>query len=305
MVPLLMMDQNLHQSISKRLNLQENDNDNKVKNSWIDMVNRIDNAEQEITIALIGKYIAQADAYHSVISSLKHASIFTNQKLKLKMIESSNLEDSIKNSDPELYNEAWNTLKNADGILVPGGFGNRGIEGMISAIKYVRENKIPFLGICLGMQVAVIEYTRMFLSRPKANSREFNPSLIDEDAAIIFMPEGDKDNMGGTMRLGSRRTILRNGSKIKELYHNSQYIDERHRHRYEVNPNLVEILEKKGLKFTGQDESGMRQECIELENHPYFIAVQFHPEFKSRPMTPSPPFLGLLQSAKEKRMKNL
>lgn len=301
----MMMDQNLHESISKRLNLKENNKDEKVKNSWVDMVNRIDNADEEITIALIGKYITQGDAYHSVISSLKHACIWTNQKLKLKLIESSSLEESMKNSDFKLYNEAWEILKNADGILVPGGFGNRGIEGKIQAIKYVRENQIPFLGICLGMQVAVIEYTRTFLNRPNANSREFNPSLNDDDAAVIFMPEGDKDNMGGTMRLGSRRTILRNGSKIKELYSNSEYIDERHRHRYEVNPNLVDLLERKGLKFTGKDETGMRQECIELESHPYFVAVQFHPEFKSRPMSPSPPFLGLLQSAKERRRKNL
>jgi len=217
------------------------------------------------------------------------------------MLDSSNLEDSIKDSDPTLYKEAWDTIKAADGILVPGGFGTRGIEGKVQALKYSRENNVPFLGICLGMQAAVIEYTRSFLNRPLANSREFVPDISDKDAAIIFMPEVDKTNMGGTMRLGSRRSVLRAESKVRKLYNDAEYIDERHRHRYEVNPDLVDQLEQKGLKFTGKDDTGLRQECVELENHPYFVAVQFHPEFKSRPMKPSPVFLGLLEAAKQSR----
>ena len=332
-VPLLMMDQNLHNLIAKRLGIRDDDDisnnlstingntiikkewkssyeygesiNNKYADLWIDMVKRIDHANEEVTIALIGKYTNQADAYHSVISSLKHACIWTNQKLKLKMLESSSLEESVKETDPSLYNEGWDIVKSADGILVPGGFGIRGIEGKVKAIQFAREGNIPFLGICLGMQVAVIEYTRHLLNRPLANSREFAPNVNDDDAAVIFMPEGDKDNFGGTMRLGSRRTILRSNSKIKKLYNDVDYIDERHRHRYEVNPDLVPLLEAAGLKFTGKDETGLRQECIELDNHPYFVAVQFHPEFQSRPMKPSPPFLGLLEAAKLRRRKNV
>ena len=328
-VPLLMMDQHLHTLIAKRLGIRNDDNivnsvtsssgntiikkewkssdaygediNKEFANQWIDMVKRTDTATDEVTIALVGKYITQSDAYHSVTSSLKHACIWTNQKLKLKLVDSSNLEENIKDTDSTLYKEAWDIIKSADGILVPGGFGIRGIEGKVQAIKYSRENNVPFLGICLGMQAAVIEYTRSFLNRPLANSREFVPDISDKDASIIFMPEGDKEKLGGTMRLGSRRSVLRAGSKVRKLYNDAEYIDERHRHRYEVNPELVDQLEQKGLKFTGKDDTGMRQECVELDNHPYFVAVQFHPEFKSRPMKPSPVFLGLLEAAKQRR----
>jgi CTP synthase len=188
-------------------------------------------------------------------------------------------------------------------VIIVGGFGIRGVEGKVDAIKYARENKVPFLGICLGMQVAVIEYVRSFLGRSKANSREFEPNSSDADAAIIFMPEGDKTKMGGTMRLGSRRTILAPGSTASALYGNAQFADERHRHRYEVNPELVPLLEAKGLKFSGKDTSGERMEVVELDSkeHPYFLAVQFHPEFKSRPQRPSPVFLGLLEAVKRQK----
>jgi CTP synthase len=171
------------------------------------------------------------------------------------MIESSSLEEETKISDPTLYADAWSKLKSAQGILVPGGFGVRGIEGKVEAVRYARENKIPFLGICLGMQAAVIEYTRSFLDRPVANSREFEPDSVEDDAAIIFMPEGSKDQMGGTMRLGARTTVLQSGSIAAQLYDQQPHISERHRHRYEVNPNLVQRLEAKGLTFSGKDET--------------------------------------------------
>ena len=162
------------------------------------------------------------------------------------MIESTHLEDESAESNPDLHTNAWNRLRAADGVLVPGGFGIRGIEGKILAIRYARESKIPFLGICLGMQAAVIEYTRTFLGRDAANSQEFMPELGAEDAAVIFMPEGDRYAMGGTMRLGARTTIISENSMAKTLYGGRSSVSERHRHRYEVNPALVSRLEERG-----------------------------------------------------------
>ena len=209
------------------------------------------------------------------------------------MVESSHLEEAV-DIDPRLNKLAWEKLKSADGVLVPGGFGVRGIEGKVQAIKYARENNIPFLGICLGMQAAVIEYTRTILNRPLANSKEFSPNIDESNAAIIFMPEGDRNIMGGTMRLGARNTLIKENTIAERLYKRN-IISERHRHRYEVNPQLVNELESNGLLFSGKDlETSNRMEIIEIPKqiHPYFVAVQFHPEFQSRPLRPSPVFEG-------------
>ena len=162
------------------------------------------------------------------------------------MIESTHLEDESAEISPELHANAWRRLRAADGVLVPGGFGIRGIEGKILAIRHARETRVPFLGICLGMQAAVIEYTRSFLGRHAANSREFVPDLAEEAAAVIFMPEGDRFAMGGTMRLGARTTIVSENSIARTLYDGRSSVSERHRHRYEVNPELVSKLEEKG-----------------------------------------------------------
>ena len=256
--------------------------------------------------------------YLSVISALKHACIQTRQRLRLDMIESTHLEDESAESNPELHSNAWKRLRAADGVLVPGGFGVRGIEGKILAIRHAREAKIPFLGICLGMQAAVIEYTRTFLGKNAANSQEFVPDIADEDAAVIFMPEGDRYAMGGTMRLGARTTIISENSIASTLYGGKSSISERHRHRYEVNPELVSRLEQKGtpspyiigiklcmclgLRFSGRDESFQRMEIIELSDHPYFVGVQFHPEFKSRPQRPAPVFRGFLEAIRERNV---
>ena len=187
-------------------------------------------------------------------------------------------------------------------MVVPGGFGNRGMEGKISTIQYSRETGKPFLGICLGMQAAVIEYCRNVLGIEKAHSAEFVADLVtDEEDVVIFMPEGDRERMGGTMRLGARETLLKDGSTARRLY-GKEKVMERHRHRYEVNPALVSRLEEKGLHFVGKnaDSSGERMEIAELsdKSHPYFVASQFHPEFTSRPELPNPLFLGLLQACK-------
>jgi len=202
-----------------------------------------------------------------------------------------------KNEHKNAYKNAWNKLKSVDGILIPGGFGDRGIEGKILAVNYARTNKIPFLGICLGLQMAVIEFVRNVLNLVDANSTEFDKNTLNP--AVIFMPEGDKENMGGTMRLGSRRCNLKNNSLAKYLYNDKEFVFERHRHRYEVNPKLVTKIENNGLIFTGKDLKNERMEIIELplNKHPFFFGCQFHPEFKSGPLRPSPPFQGLIKAA--------
>ena len=263
---------------------------------WKEMAYGLDLLEEEVTIAMVGKYTDLSDAYLSVIKSLQHAAMKVERKLTINWIEASHLENEWKTNSNEEWVNAWNLLESSNGVLVPGGFGDRGIEGKILAVKHARENNVPFLGICLGLQVAAIEFCRNVLGMEDANSTEFdnNPGI----AAVIFMPEISKTHLGGTMRLGSRPTIWQTStSKIRKLYGEGESVDERHRHRYEINPDLVEAIENSGLIFVGKDETGQRCEIFELNNHPYFVGVQYHPEFKSRPGKPSPPFLGLLMAA--------
>ena len=261
-------------------------NKTEILSDWKKMAYHLDDLEEEVHIAMVGKYTGLSDAYLSVIKSLQHAAIAVDRKLRIDWIEASDLEES-KDSD------AWSLLENAHGVLVPGGFGDRGIEGKILAAQYARENNVPYLGICLGLQVATIEFCRNVLGISDATSTEFDPDAANP--AVIFMPEISKTHLGGTMRLGSRPTIFQVEDCVtRRLYGGQAQVDERHRHRYEINPDLVEQIEQAGLKFVGKDESGLRCEIFELENHPFFVGVQYHPEFKSRPGRPSPPFLGLL-----------
>lgn len=182
------------------------------------------------------------------------------------------------------------------GVLVPGGFGVRGTEGKIQAISWARKKKKPFLGICLGMQLAVCEFARNVLGWQDANSTEFHPE--SKHPVVIDMPEHNPGQMGGTMRLGKRRTIFKsNTSILRKLYGDAEYVDERHRHRFEVNPELKHHFEERGFHFVGQDIEGERMEVIELDDHAYFVGVQYHPEFTSRPIKPSPPYFGLLLAA--------
>ena len=260
---------------------------------WKNMAFHLDTLQEEIHIAMVGKYTDLSDAYLSVIKSLQHAAMAVDRKLVINWIEASHLEPGWQADE---HAQAWSLLRSSKGVLVPGGFGDRGIEGKILAANHARTNAIPYLGICLGLQVATIEFCRNVLGMAGANSTEFedNPG----HAAVVFMPEISKTHLGGTMRLGTRPTIWQTeGSTIRRLYGVGKSVDERHRHRYEVNPDLIEQIEAAGLKFVGKDESGQRCEIFELENHPYYVGVQFHPEFKSRPGRPSPPFLGLLQAA--------
>lgn len=246
-----------------------------------------------MNIALVGKYTKLEDAYASVIKALQHASIKAGYKLKLEFIDAVHLESQSKESDPVLYHKAWQQLCSTDGVIIPGGFGHRGINGKIEACKWCREHNKPLLGICLGLQTIVIEYARNILKLDDANSTEFD--LETKNPVVIDMPEHNQGNMGGTMRLGKRPTrFVTPVSKLRQLYGNAEIIEERHRHRYEVNPKFVADLESSGLKFVGHDEEDIRMEIVELEGHNYYVATQFHPEYLSRPLKPSPPFLGLI-----------
>lgn len=294
-IPLLLRDQKAHEAIFRVLNLQGTTKEPLLK-EWTSRAELCDALHEPVRIAMVGKYTGLSDAYLSVLKALLHASVDLGKKLVIDWIPACDLEDATEKENPDAYKAAWKLLKGADGILVPGGFGNRGVQGKILAAKYAREHKIPYLGICLGMQVAVIEIARSVLSLRDANSTEFDPNT--KSPCVIFMPEGSKTHMGGTMRLGSRRTFFQvKDCKSAKLYGNRTYIDERHRHRYEVNPDMIARLENAGLSFTGKDETGRRMEIVELPNHPYFIGVQFHPEYKSRPGKPSALFLGLIAAA--------
>ena len=266
---------------------------NGLLDDWRRMAHHLDALEENVTIAMVGKYTDLSDAYLSVIKALQHAAMAANRKLTIDWLEAGDLEPE---AGDDVHADAWARLRAADGILVPGGFGHRGVEGKILAANYARTNGVPYFGICLGLQVAAIEFARNVLGMEGSTSTEF-----DEDCpnpAVIFMPEISTTHLGGTMRLGSRPTLFQvDDCKVKRLYGGLESVDERHRHRYEVNPELIERLEAAGLTFVGKDETGQRCEILELPDHPYFVAVQYHPEFKSRPGRPSPPFLGLILAA--------
>lgn len=296
-IPLLLEEQNTTVMIAEKLRLEIPD-ERPLLEDWRAMAERVDSLDSEVTIAMVGKYTGLSDSYLSVIKALQHSAYKVGAKMNISWVEATLLEPESAESKPELQAQAWADLKRADGILVPGGFGTRGVEGKMLAAQYAREGEVPYLGICLGLQVAVIEFARNVLGLSGANSTEF-----DEDTphpAVIFMPEGSRTHMGGTMRLGSRQTNLQTTEcAAYELYGGEMEIHERHRHRYEVNPDMVEKMESAGLRFAGRDTSGQRMEIIELADHPYFFATQYHPEFKSRPNRPSPPFFGFVRAAKE------
>lgn len=294
-IPLLLRDQKAHEAILNVLNLSSIAK-KPVLDEWTERAELCDMLHQPVRIAMVGKYTGLSDSYLSVLKALLHASVACRRKLTVDWIPASDLEDETKAENPESYRVAWDLLKGADGVLVPGGFGDRGVQGKILAAKYARENKVPYLGICLGMQTAVIEFARSVLGLKDANSEEFDRST--KNPFVVVMPEGSTTHMGGTMRLGSRRTYFHvKNCKSAKLHGNASFVDERHRHRYEVNPEMVPQLESAGMSFTGKDETGQRMEIIELPDHPFFIGAQFHPEYKSRPGKPSPLFVGLIAAA--------
>lgn len=291
-IPISLYEQSVLHKVSRHLGFEVPDS-MPLLDEWKAMADKVDRLEEEVNIAMVGKYTGLSDSYLSVIKALQHSALAVNRKLSIDWIESTDL-DPTENS--EKHDEAWDLLRAADGILVPGGFGVRGVEGKIAAANYARTNNVPYLGVCLGLQIATIEFCRNVLGLENANSTEFDENT--PNPAVIFMPEISKTHMGGTMRLGTKPTpFLVDDCKIRRLYGGAEHVDERHRHRYEVNPELIEDIEAAGLVYVGKDETGQRCEIMELEGHPYFVGTQYHPEFKSRPNRPSPPFLGLLKAA--------
>ena len=292
-VPLLLNSQDVTSNIFARLRLLERPK-TELWNEWRALAELVDSLDVPVTIAVVGKYTNLSDAYLSISKALYHSANKAERKLIVHWIESQNLsEDRV---DTDAYASGWAKIKAADGILVPGGFGNRGIEGKIAAARYAREHKVPYLGVCLGFQVAVIEFSRNVLGREGANSTEIDAET--PHPVVLFMPEGSKTHMGGTMRLGARRTVLQTAEcHAFRLYGNVMQFDERHRHRYEVNIDYVPALEEKGLQFVGRDTTGERMEVLELKGHPFFVGAQYHPEFKSRPLQPSPLFYGFICAA--------
>jgi len=306
-VPLLLQSQGIVSYLQKRLELPTTESLPKamrekgisLSKRWKELTHGQERLFDTVTIALVGKYTSLKDSYMSVIKALEHAAFRCHRKLDIKWVESSDLEPETQETHPVNYHDAWRIVVGAQGILVPGGFGQRGTEGMMLAVKWAREQGTPYLGICLGFQVAVIEYARNVCGIGKANSGEFVEDA--DNSVIVFMPEVSRTHMGGTMRLGLRPTVFvestKDWSRVRKLYGGADKIWERHRHRYEVNPRFVEKIESSGLTFTGKDEKGERMQVLELKDHPYFVGLQAHPEFCSRPLNPSPPFLGFVAAA--------
>lgn len=304
-IPLMLEKQGLAEAVCKKLNLKNKEPHNE---EWEKLIKKIKSTkDKNVNIAIVGKYTKLEDSYLSVIESVKHAGYANAVKTNVELVDS----EKITPSNVKLI------LQKYDGIIVPGGFGNRGIEGMITAIKYARENKVPFLGICLGMQMCVIEFARDVLKLEDVNSEEFEPNA--KNLVIHIMEEQKKVNKkGGTMRLGAYPCKLVEKSKVMKMYSkyllnkeerssnkelnskflrdlsNQSIISERHRHRYEYNNDYREQMELKGLKIAGTSPDESLVEIVELENHPFFVGCQFHPEFKSRPNKPHPLFVELV-----------
>lgn len=297
-IPALLKNQGLDQLVCERFGINAKPAD---LSEWEQVIYQQANSEGEVVVGMVGKYVQLPDAYKSVNEALKHGGLKNHVNVTIKYIDSQDIET-----------KGVELLEGLDAILVPGGFGNRGIEGKIMAAKYARENNIPYLGICLGMQVALIEYARDVVGMEKANSTEFDPQSpypvvglitewINDEGAVEVRNE--KSDLGGTMRLGSQLCHLEEGSKVKELYGKAE-IYERHRHRYEVNNNLLPKIKEAGLKVTGLSADRKLVEIIENPKHPWFVAVQFHPEFTSTPRDGHPLFSGFIKAAMEYQEKH-
>lgn len=297
-IPIELAKQNLDNIVLEKLNISAPPANLYI---WHQILNKLEIAEQSnkiIKIAIVGKYINFKDAYKSLNESLIHAGIHNSIKLEIVNIYSEALEDPNHNQD------IFTILKNMNGIIIPGGFGNRGIEGKIKACEFARKNNIPFLGICLGLQIAVIEYARNVLGWQDADSTEFNQKTQYPVVAMVtewITGQGTTEqrninsNLGGTMRLGAQKSILSNNSQISQIY-NATEIFERHRHRYEINEQFIPELENAGLKFSGYSIDNL-VETLEIPNHPWFIGCQFHPELTSKPQQGHPLFNSFIQAA--------
>jgi CTP synthase len=285
-VPLILEEEGLPAYLSKRLGLPEREPE---LEEWRKMVEKYKSLTDTVEIAIVGKYVKLADSYLSIKEALKHSSVANDVKVKIRWIEA----EDVERQGVEL-------LEGVDGIIVPGGFGARGTEGKMMAIKYARKNNIPFLGICFGFQLTVVEFARNVLGLKGAHSTEIDPQT--PYPVVDLMPEQrDLDRLGGTMRLGAYPVHIRPNTLARKLY-GREIVYERHRHRWEVNPDYVGKLEEAGLVFSGiAGDDERRMEILELPTNDYFIATQFHPEFKSRPMKPAPVFRGLVEAAKKRK----
>ncbi|MBL4883937.1 MAG: CTP synthase [Planctomycetaceae bacterium] len=281
-VPLGLAENKIDQLISKKLNLQTGPLE---MDDWKELIHKIRNPEHEVTIAVVGKYIEHRDAYKSIYESLDHAGFSSQTRVIIKRVSA----DDLESEEAELL------LSGVDGILVPGGFGARGFEGKIKAVKYAREKQIPYFGICLGMQSAVVEFARNVLGCTDANSTEFEDTTANP--VICLLEEQKKiTNKGGTMRLGAQDCRLSPDSKSFECY-GKEMISERHRHRYEFNPEYRQRFEQAGMHIGGTSPDDVLVEIVEIPDHPWYVAVQYHPEFKSQPLNPHPLFLGFIDAA--------
>jgi len=267
----------------------------KQMDEWLEYIENVNNAKEKITVALVGKYTEVPDAYKSINESLFHAGTNLKVKVNIKMVSA----ETLETNDAGDLSKAERILKDADAVLVAGGFGDRGIEGKIAAVNYARVNKIPFFGICLGMQMAVAEYARNALGHADAHSREVNENTAYPVIALMNSQKEVVDK-GGTMRLGAYPCKLSRDSLAFKLY-GEETIRERHRHRYEFNNSYREEFAQNGMAFSGLSPDGQLVEIVELKDHPFFIGVQFHPEFKSRPISPHPLFVGFVEAALKKR----
>ena len=284
--PLMLEQQNLSGIVCRELGINAPTPD---LTEWSEMVERIRAPKQRVTIGLVGKYMQLHDAYLSVAEALRHAGYACGAEIEILWIDSETVTDT----------SVEGILAPCDGILVPGGFGERGIEGMIVAAKYAREQNVPYLGICLGMQVAVIEFARHVCGMADVNSGEFDPGSAHK--VIDFLPnQSDETDKGGTLRLGAYPCKIAPDTQMRRCY-GADLISERHRHRYEFNNDFREVLEEKGLVLSGTSPDGSIVETVELAEHPFFVGVQFHPEFKSRPNRPHPLFQGLVSAALSKK----
>ena len=288
-VPLLVEEAGVAEYVIKSLNIKATRKPD--WRPWRKLVKEVRTPKPTVKIALVGKYVEFHDAYLSVREALKHAALATNVKVEIGWVHSVDLEK----------NKGWEIIQNADGILVPGGFGSRGIEGKTMAARFARENKVPYLGLCLGMQVMCIDFARNVLEHEDANSSEFDRGT-EAPVIDLMLEQRSITDMGGTMRLGLYPCLLQKGTKTAAAYGVSQ-VDERHRHRFEFNNKFKAEFENAGMLFSGMSPDGMLVEIAELADHPFMIGSQFHPEFLSRPMRPHPLFVGLVKAAK-KEIKN-
>ncbi|MDP6641799.1 MAG: CTP synthase [Candidatus Nanoarchaeia archaeon] len=287
-IPLFLKEKEIDKMILDTLGLKIKENYLIDPNEWKSLVTKINDSNKNITIAITGKYTGVHDSYLSILNAVEHSAPYLNAKINLKWIETTNLnKDNVKEE-----------LKNIDGVIVPGGFGERGVEGKIEYIRYCRENKIPFLGLCYGFQMAVIEFARNVCDLKNANTTEIKQT---EDPVVYILPEQEEiKDLGGTMRLGGFDMDLKKNTLAFRLYKNNK-VRERFRHRYNVNPKYIETLEKNGMIFSGVAPEKKIMQILELKDHPYFLGTQYHAEFTSKPLNPSPIFIGFIEACLNKK----